>query len=135
MKHRKLLALALCVSMLVSLLSCGCAEVKDGVYTETVQGMFDGLVVETTIKDGKIASVEVKEHQETSPGWPAIEQLPGMIVDAQSIGIDGIAGATMSSNGVKAGVEATLKEAGADVDAWPRSSSRSTVPVTRKTRS
>ena len=118
MKHRKLLALALCVSMLVSLLSCGCAEVKDGVYTETVQGMFDGLVVETTIKDGKIASVEVKEHQETSPGWPAIEQLPGMIVDAQSIGIDGIAGATMSSNGVKAGVEAALKEAGADVDAF-----------------
>ncbi|MCR4706984.1 MAG: flavocytochrome c [Clostridiales bacterium] len=118
MKHYKLLALALVCALLASLASFGAAEVKDGVYTETVKGMFDGMVVETTIEGGKIASVEVKEHQETSPGWPAIEQLPGMIVEAQSIGIDSIAGATMSSSGVKAGVEAALIEAGADVEVF-----------------
>ncbi len=118
MKHCKLLALALVCALLASLASFGAAEVKDGVYTETVKGMFDGMVVETTIEGGKIASVVVKEHQETSPGWPAIEQLPGMIVEAQSIGVDSIAGATMSSGGVKAGVEAALIEAGADVEAF-----------------
>ena len=118
MKHYKLLALALVCALLASLASFGAAEVKDGVYTETVKGMFDGMVVETTIEGGKIASVVVKEHQETSPGWPAIEQLPGMIVEAQSIGIDSIAGATMSSSGVKAGVEAALIEAGADVEVF-----------------
>ncbi len=118
MKHSKLLALVLSVCMLASVMTAGLAEVKDGVYTETAKGMFDGMVVETTIEGGKITKVEVKEHQETSPGWPAIEQLPGMIVDAQSIGIDGIAGATMSSGGIKAGVEAALVEAGADVEAF-----------------
>ena len=118
MKHLKVVALMLVCFMLVSVLPSALAEAKDGVYTETVKGMFDGMVVETTIEGGKIKSVEVKEHQETSPGWPAIEQLPGMIVEAQSIGIDGISGATMSSNGIKAGVEAALVEAGADVEAF-----------------
>lgn len=108
---RKLLALLLALCMVSALLVTATAET----YTETVKGMFDGMVVEVTINDGKIEKVEVKEHVETSPGWPAIEKLPGMIVEAQSIGIDGIAGATMTSNGIKAGVEAALKEAGLDV--------------------
>ena len=105
---RKLFALLLALIMAATMVTAAYAET----YTETVKGMFDGLVVEVTITDGKIENVEVKEHNETSPGWPAIEQLPGMIVEAQSIGIDGIAGATMSSNGIKAAVEAALIEAG-----------------------
>lgn len=84
-------------------------------YTESVRGMYDGLVVDVTLNEGTIENVEVKEYNETSPGWPAIEKLPGMIVEAQSIGIDGIAGATMTSNGIKAAVEAALVEAGLDV--------------------
>ena len=108
---RKLLALLLALCMVSALLVTATAET----YTETVKGMFDGMVVEVTINEGKIEKVEVKEHVETSPGWPAIEKLPDMIVEAQSIGIDGIAGATMTSNGIKAGVEAALKEAGLDV--------------------
>ncbi|MBQ6594513.1 MAG: flavocytochrome c [Clostridia bacterium] len=107
---RKLFALLLALIMAATMVTAAYAET----YTETVKGMFDGLVVEVTITDGKIENVEVKEHNETSPGWPAIEQLPGMIVEAQSIGIDGIAGATMSSNGIKAAVEAALIEAGLD---------------------
>ncbi len=37
-----------------------------------------------------------------------------MIVDAQSVGVDGISGATMSSNGIKDAVKAALEAAGAD---------------------
>ena len=87
---------------------------KAGTYTETVKGMFDGLVVEVTLSDGAIENVVIKEHNETSPGYPALEKLPGMIVEAQSIAVDGISGATMTSNGVKAAVEAALTEAGAE---------------------
>ena len=87
---------------------------KAGTYTETVKGMFDGLVVEVTLSDSAIENVAIKEHNETSPGYPALEKLPGMIVEAQSIAVDGISGATMTSNGVKAAVEAALTEAGAE---------------------
>ncbi|MGX8706701.1 MAG: FAD-dependent oxidoreductase, partial [bacterium] len=109
---RKTLTLLLAMVMVLSMFSVAATAET---YTETVKGMFDGLVVDVTITDGKIENVEVKSHNETSPGWPAIEQLPAMIVEAQSIGIDGIAGATMSSNGIKAAVEAALIEAGLDV--------------------
>ena len=43
-----------------------------------------------------------------------------MIVEAQSIAVDGISGATMTSNGVKAAVEAALTEAGADLAAFSK---------------
>lgn len=84
-------------------------------YTETVRGMFDGLTVEVTLEGGKIENVAVKSHKETDTGIPAVELLPAMIVEAQSIGIDGISGATMTSNGIKSAVEAALKKAGYDV--------------------
>ena len=43
-----------------------------------------------------------------------------MIVEAQSIAVDGVSGATMTSNGVKAAVEAALTEAGADLAAFSK---------------
>ena len=45
-----------------------------------------------------------------------------MIVEAQSIGIDGISGATMTSNGIKSAVEAALKKAGYDVAKYQKAS-------------
>jgi len=108
---RKMLSLALALIMALSMFAVAASAET---YTETVKGMFDGMKVEVTINDGKIEDVKVVEHSETDTGWPAVEQLPGMIVEAQSIGIDGIAGATMSSNGIKAAVEAALVEAGLD---------------------
>ncbi len=87
-------------------------------YVETVKGMFDGLKVEVTLTDGKIEGVKVLEHHETDTGIPAIDLLPKQIVEAQSIGIDGISGATMTSNGIKSAVEAALKKAGLDVSKY-----------------
>ena len=112
---RKLLALFLVLVMAVSLLS-GVALADT--YTETVKGMFDGMVVDVTLTDGRIEKVEVKEHHETDTGFPALELMPQRIVDAQSIGIDGIAGATMTSNGIKAAVAAALRQAGLDPDEY-----------------
>ncbi|MBQ6737254.1 MAG: flavocytochrome c [Synergistaceae bacterium] len=87
-------------------------------YVETVKGMFDGLKVEVTLTNGKIEGIKVLEHHETDTGIPAIDLLPKQIVEAQSIGIDGISGATMTSNGIKSAVEAALKKAGLDVSKY-----------------
>lgn len=118
----KFLAVLLALSMALSMFAVGAmAEgMKAGTYTETVKGMYDGLVVEVTLSDSKIENIVVKEHKETSPGIPAIEKLPALIVEAQSVAVDGISGATMSSNGIKAAVVAALTEAGADVEAFSK---------------
>ena len=109
---KKFLVLSLAFCMVLGMFA-GFASAET--YTETVRGMFDGLVVEVTLNDGKIENVVVKSHNETDTGIPAVELLPGQIVEAQSVAIDGISGATMTSNGIKAAVEAALKKAGYDL--------------------
>lgn len=117
---RKTLSIALVVCMLMGLggIVALADGMKPGVYTQTVKGMADGMVVEVTLSEDAIVSVVVKAHNETPPGYPAIEKLPQAIVDAQSIEVDGVSGATLSSNGIKAAVKAALEEAGADIAAF-----------------
>ncbi len=116
---RKILSIVLAVAMLLGLTCTAFAQgMKPGVYTETVKGMAEGMVVEVTLSEDAIVSVVVKSHNETPPGYPAIEKLPQAIVDAQSIEVDSISGATMPSGGIKAAVTAALEEAGADLAAF-----------------
>ena len=93
---KRIMAIFLCLTLLLAVPAMA-EGMKAGTYTETVKGMFDGLVVEVTLSDSAIESVVIKEHNETSPGYPALEKLPGMIVEAQSIAVDGISGATMNA--------------------------------------
>ena len=101
MKNCKWMALLVSVCMLATMLFApAMAEVADGTYTATAKGMFDGLPVEVTMKDGAIENIVVTEYQETAPGWPAIEKLPAALVEAQSIAVDSITGATRTSEGI-----------------------------------
>lgn len=117
---KKLLVIAMCVCMLATMLAVpAMAEgMKPGTYTAAAKGMFDGLTVEVTVSETAIEKIEVVSHNETAPGWPALEKIPEAIVEAQSIAVDSVSGATMSSAGVKAAVEAALVEAGADIAAF-----------------
>lgn len=132
---KRIMAIFLCLTLLLAVPAMA-EGMKAGTYTETVKGMFVGLVVEVTLSDGAIENVVIKEHNETSPGYPALEKLPGMIVEAQSIAVDGISGATMTSNGVKAAVEASADRSPGQI--WPpsprcrrlrKTSRRITIPV------
>lgn len=117
---KKLLAFALSLCMLATMLAVpAMAEgMKPGTYTGVAKGMFDGLTVEVTVSETAIEKIEVTAYQETAPGWPALEKIPEAIIEAQSIAVDAVAGATMTSEGVKAAVEAALVEAGADIAAF-----------------
>ena len=100
---KRIMAIFLCLTLLLAVPAMA-EGMKAGTYTETVKGMFDGLVVEVTLSDSAIENVVIKEHNETSPGYPALEKLPGMIVEAQSIAVDGISGATMTTTAVLDGI-------------------------------
>lgn len=71
--------------------------------------------MEVTVDANSITAITVTEHQETEGvGTKAIEALPSAIVDSNSVEVDDIAGATVSSTAIKAAVAEALKQASGD---------------------
>ena len=90
--------------------------VKTGKYTVEVVG-HEGLVTVTTMfVDGKIASVSVPANNETiGVGTYAVKRMPSKIVEAQSVNVDSVAGASVSSAAIKQGVAKAIVLAGGSV--------------------
>ncbi|GEM_PF-26730 len=83
------------------------------VYTGKAQGMFCEIVAEVTVKDGKIADVKLTGADETPAlGGKVLEEMPAKILDAQSTDVDGMTGATVTTDAVKAAVNDALAQAG-----------------------
>ena len=83
------------------------------VYTGKAQGMFCEIVAEVTVKDGKIADVKLTGADETPAlGGKVLEEMPAKIVEAQSADVDGMTGATVTTDAVKAAVNDALAQAG-----------------------
>ena len=75
--------------------------------------------VAVEVDETKILSVTVESCSDT-PGFiePCIERIPAAIVEAQSVNVDCVTGATMTSQAIIAGVEQALTEAGADLSGF-----------------
>ena len=118
MKKMMKLITILLVSLLVLTACSGAKKIKAGTY-ETESTGYGGIIrVATTFSEEKIEKIEVLEHSETPGiGSPAIEQIPEAIVQSQSLGVDVITGATVTSNALLMAVEKAAKEAGTDVKA------------------
>lgn len=90
---------------------------------KTLQASAPGKVGDVTVQivaDGKkIYQVSVLEHNETEGiGTMAVEQIPGMIVEQQSLAVDSVSGATVTSEAIKDALAAALREAGIDPSAY-----------------
>ncbi len=92
-----------------TLVGCGGAKMTDGTYNGEATGMKPGLKVAVVVADGKISSVDVTEHNETE-GYsePALEQIPGAIVEKNSTDVDAVSGATLTSNAIKEAVDQAI---------------------------
>ena len=91
-------------------------ETADNQYIGKAQGMDDEIVVRVTVDDGKISQVEVLKQNETKGiGVPATEQLPekfvGLDTEEAINAVDGISGATITSNALKQAVVNALLQA------------------------
>ena len=81
----------------------------------------EDIVVEVTATADEIISITVTEQNETPGiGSVACETLPEAIVAAQSIQVDDVSGATVSSNAIKDAVKQALEDAGIDPAAFDR---------------
>ena len=91
-------------------------ETADNQYIGKAQGMDDEIVIRVTVDDGKISQVEVLKQNETEGiGVPATEQLPekfvGLDTEEAINAVDGISGATITSNALKQAVVNALLQA------------------------
>ena len=85
----------------------------DGTYTATAQGFGGEVSVTITVEGGALSAVEAVGGGETAGiGSRAIEELPEAILEAGSAEVDGVSGATFTSDAVKSAARAAMTEAG-----------------------
>jgi len=112
----------------------GKAAMTAGTYTATKQGMNGDVAVEVVVSADEIKSVTVTGNLETpgigSPltdasgnilpegGEAPTELIPKEIVAAQSVKVDTVSGATITSAAIIGAVTDCLTQAGANIDEW-----------------
>ena len=114
---KKLLTLVTSLVMMVSLASCASnsssedAIYKAGTYEGSAQGMGE-VTVKVTVDDTSIKSIEADVSNETeSIGQAAKDDIVNQIIEKQSTEIDGVTGATITTDAIKNAVNDALKQA------------------------
>ncbi|OON87154.1 FMN-binding protein [Oribacterium sp. C9] len=83
-----------------------------GTYSGSDQGFGGKVTVTITTTDAEITDVQIEGKDETpTVGGAALEELASQIKTKQSAEIDGVSGATLTSNGVKAAAAAAIEAA------------------------
>ena len=85
-------------------------------YTATAGGHNAPITVKVTVADGKIADIDYSDNLETAGvGKVALEQVAEKILAKQTVGVDSVTGATISSMALKNAVKECLTKAGLDM--------------------
>ena len=115
--NKRIMALALVLCMMMPALGCA-AEYQPGTYTAEAKGFAGNVTATVTVTAAEITDVVLDVSGETPAiGGAAGETLKAAVLAAQSAEIDAVAGATVTSDAVKAAVQKCLDEA-AGVAAW-----------------
>ena len=88
-----------------------------GVFMGKAAGFHGDIVVEITVDGEAVTDIQVTEHSETENiGEAALPELVKQALDNQTIMVDTVAGATVTSDGFRGAMEDAVKNAGLDVD-------------------
>ena len=119
---KKTISALLAVLLAAALFAGGAKEskmsYKAGTYTAAAQGMNGDVTVHVTFSDSAIKKIEIGKHGET-PGISdaAIKKMPEQILKTQSLAVDTVSGATLTSNAILEAVASAVEQAGGDVAA------------------
>lgn len=123
------------IVMALALLASGCSAAPSsapvssevsgsltaGSYEATVQGRNGDMVIRTELAQDSILSVEILSHQETAGvADGALERIPAAVVEGQTLQVDAVSGATITSEAILAGVADCLRQAGGNPDDWQK---------------
>lgn len=87
-------------------------ETAEGEYVGKGEGIGGSVVVKVRMDGSMMADIEVLEQNETPDvGGKALESLPDMVLEAQSVDIDAISGATVTSKAFFAAVAEAVAQA------------------------
>ena len=118
LKLSKLRSILFTFILVLNLIACQATTTAftAGTYQATVQAHNGDLSVEVVVDEETIQSVVILDHNESvGIADGAIERIPLMIVESQSLAVDTISGATITSNAIIAAVTEALKQAGGDI--------------------
>jgi uncharacterized protein with FMN-binding domain len=134
MKHFRKVCIAMTAALMFSLGACATqtrttdapvsseqASGDENSYVTEARGMGGAVKVKTVIIDGVIQSVEILQHAETHGiSDPAIEQMPKQIVAGNSVNVDVVSGASVTSDAIINAVKAAIEKAGLPVEEFMR---------------
>ncbi|MEG1774522.1 MAG: FAD-dependent oxidoreductase, partial [Oscillospiraceae bacterium] len=143
---KRILAIGLSFVLVLSLAACGAGPASSasspaassaepagiftpGAYEGSAAGFGGDVKVTVTLTADQIQKIDVHKNAETPEiGAVALEKLPTKIIEGQTLAVDAVAGATVSSKALVAAVTAALTASGADVTALqtPAASSEAT---------
>ncbi|HEY8362234.1 MAG TPA: FMN-binding protein, partial [Tissierellaceae bacterium] len=99
----------------------------DGDYEVEVKGHNGPMKIKVSFSNNTITNVEIIEHSETKVlSDPAIEGIPADIVKYNSIAIDSVAGATITSAAIKSAVRTAIEKAGGNPNDFNNEINKST---------
>ena len=103
---------------------------KSGKYQVRAKGHgSESMPMEVTIEDDKIKDIEIDSSGETKGVADEVfNRLPKQIIDNQTLNVDVVSGATISSHGVVDGIAQAINEAGGNAEEWKKR----TKPATTK---
>jgi uncharacterized protein with FMN-binding domain len=90
-------------------------QLTPGTYTGQAAGFGGSLSLSATFSEDSITDIVIGTHSETagrSEVAAALSSIPAAIVAAQRLDVDGVTGATVTSNAIKNAVEDSLVQAG-----------------------
>ena len=117
----KLTSALLCLAMLLTM--CSFAMAEAGTYTGVGDSEIGGkgaIEVSVTVdENGVVTDIQVTKNGDTAGiSDAAVETMPGRIMAAQSANVDGVSGATMTSEAIKMAVLDAVTAAGLDTVKW-----------------
>ena len=117
----KLTSALLCLAMLLTM--CSFAMAEAGTYTGVGDSEIGGkgaIEVSVTVdENGVVTDIQVTKNGDTAGSADAaVEAMPGRIRAAQSANVDGVSGATMTSEAIKMAVLDAVTAAGLDTVKW-----------------
>jgi uncharacterized protein with FMN-binding domain len=90
------------------------SELEDGIYTGSYSMFPVSAEVRVTVAEQRITGIELLEHN-NGRGAPA-EVIPDRVVEAQSLNVDAVSGATYSSKVILKAIENALEGAESESD-------------------
>ncbi|TVL02541.1 flavocytochrome c [Shewanella algae] len=102
------------VAVSTAVVITGCQVTHEIIKSQgTAQGKHGEIQVETSIQDGRIVAIDVLKQKENPVlAAAAFKDVKQAIIDNNSVDVDGVSGATVTSNALKKAVAASVEAAG-----------------------